>query len=92
MTTLDLIAEVKHRTRLLAERFPGIRELESIGLQLDYLGDYIAGKNEGQRLQDINIGLLTVREVEPRDGELAELLYEVAEWVREQRGESGWPK
>ena len=92
MTISNLIADAKRRTCVLTERFPGIRELESIRVQLDYLSDYAAGKNEGERLRDINIGVIAVREVEPRDEELAELLYEVAEWVRKRRGESGWPK
>ena len=92
MTISDLLAEASIRIGDLQRRFPGVSELESIRLQLLYLGDYAAGHNSGARLSEINLGLMTVREVEPRDEMLAELLYEVAEWLRAQRGQTGWPK
>ena len=92
VTIRALLAEASIRIGDLQKRFPEVRELESIRLQMLYLSDYAAGHNSGARLSEINLGLMTVREVEPRDEKLAELLYEVAEWLREQRGQTGWPK
>ena len=92
MTILELLAEASVRIADLQKRFLGVCEFESIRLQLLYLCEYAAGHNSGARLSEINLGLMAVREVEPRDEELAELLYEVAAWLREQRGQTGWPK
>lgn len=88
----DRIEEAKEQVSGLIGRFSGIRELHSIRLQLEYLGDYVEGRNQGERLHEINIGLMAVREVEPRDEKVAEILYEISDWVRQQMGKSGWPK
>src|SRR5438067_1776840 len=82
-----LLSRASQAVDELVDRFPGIAQLESIRMQLRYIEDYVAGRNAGERLSEVNIGLLTVREVEPRDSRIADLLYEVAESVRQARGE-----
>ena len=53
----------------------------SISIQLEYLIDLEEGRrSDRERLDDINIGVQTVREIEP-DDILAPLLYQVCEEV-----------
>ena len=58
--------------------------LESADIQLGYLSDLLKGKPvDREKIRQINIGLIAVREIEGIDDELAELLYEIDYWVRD---------
>jgi hypothetical protein len=86
------VADAIIQVETLKEREPEVTQLQSILVQLRYLADYVAGRNRGERLGEINIGLLAVREVEPRSEAVAELLHTISGQVRAVRGETGWPK
>ncbi len=92
MIDRELLDRASQAVAELIEQFPGIAQRESIRTQLWYLNDYVEGRNGGDRLSDVNIGLLAVREVEPRAVRVAELLYEIAESVSLEIGEAGWLK
>ena len=69
-------------TESLAERHPADRAIASVVSQLKFLVELEEGKrSDRERLGDITIGALTVREIEPLDDSLAELLYRVVEEV-----------
>jgi hypothetical protein len=60
----------------------------SVCKQLDYLLELAEGKREDrERLNDIIIGVLTMREIEPLDQDAAELLYLVVEEVDKMKAE-----
>jgi len=62
--------------------------LRSVTKQLEYLIEFSAGKrNDRERLKDITIGILTVREIEVLDAGLAEKLYQVDDEVEQMRRE-----
>lgn len=62
----------------LVGEFPSNILVKSIKLQLKYLIDLEEGKEKDRsRLPEINLGLITVREIEGKDDELANILYEV---------------
>ncbi len=70
------------RKRLTAE--PNFPPLQSIEKQLEYLVELDEGRSaDVNRLQDINLGLLAVREFEPHDMQFARLLHEVSRRVEE---------
>lgn len=92
MISKVLLQTAQEQVERLIATWPGVPPLDSIRRQLAYLIEYTDGLNDGGHLADVNLGVLAMREVEPRDVSTAELLYEVAEAVRLARGESGWPK
>ena len=72
------------RTRL-AER-PDFQPLKSIEKQLEYLIELDQGKrSDWQLMQNLNLGLLAVREFEPDDMEFAELIYQATHAAEEVR-------
>lgn len=65
---------------MFCQKYPDNRMLLSIEIQLQYLVDLVSGKvKDRSRLKDINLGVIAVHEVEDRDEDLANQLYEVAE-------------
>ena len=88
----ELPANARAAVEALNTRFHGISQIEAIQMQLNYLTDYVHGVNGGERLSEVNIGLLALREVEPREPQTARLLYAVAEEVRREVGKTGWPR
>jgi hypothetical protein len=65
--------------RTLLVRYPDSRALQSISKQIEFLIDLEKGlTHDANRLHEITIGVLTAREVEPLDGDVAELLYKIA--------------
>lgn len=61
------------------EKSPSNILVKSIQLQLKYLIDLEEGKEKDRsRLSEINLGLIAVREIEGKDDELANILYEVS--------------
>ncbi len=72
----DLADALQRCESLLAGR-PGLPPLVSIRNQLIYLQQVCAGTAGPERLAEIILGLLAVREVEGWDDELADLLHSI---------------
>ena len=73
----------------LHTRYPDDPALNSIIVQLDYLVELETGqRDDRERLNDITIGVLAVREVEPLDREIAEVLYNAVEQVENMKNQS----
>ncbi len=65
------------------EKFPSNILVKSIRFQLKYLIELEEGKEKDRsRLSEINLGLIAVREIEGKDDDLAEILYEVNSIVK----------
>jgi len=88
MTRSDIFQTALAQTENLRSRYPGDTAIQSIIIQLQYLIDLENRKrSDRDRLDDIIIGVLTVREIEPLDERVADLLYEVDEQVELMRNE-----
>jgi hypothetical protein len=60
-------------------RFPDSRALQSIKKQIEFLIGLEKGtEHDVARLREITIGVLTAREVEPLDEDVAEVFYKIA--------------
>jgi hypothetical protein len=87
MTRRELFETSLARVSALLQ-FTGDPALRSAELQLEYLIDLDKeNRTDHQRLHDVNIGLLAVREIEVLDDALADLLYLVAEQVELMKNE-----
>lgn len=53
----------------------------STRLQLNYILDALMGRNDTNKLKEITIGILAVREFEANNEDFANLIYEVVEIV-----------
>lgn len=72
----------------LIQEYPDIQQFESVKNQLNYLLEIEENKRTDiQRLKDIIIGIITVREIEDRDMNVANLMYEVTEEVKKMKEE-----
>ena len=71
------LAEARQRCETLLAARPGLPPLVSIRNQLIYLQQVCAGTAGPERLAEIVLGLLAVREVEGWDDELADLLHSI---------------
>ena len=71
------LAEARLRCETLLAVRPGLPPLVSIRNQLIYLQQVCAGTAGPERLAEIILGLLAVREVEGWDDELADLLHSI---------------
>ncbi|MBU6357916.1 MAG: hypothetical protein KJS79_14470 [Rhodospirillales bacterium] len=71
------LAEALQRCETLLAGRPGLQPLVSIRNQLIYLQQVCAGTAGPERLAEIVLGLLAVREIEGRDDELADLLHSI---------------
>ena len=71
------LAEARKRCETLLAARPGLAPLVSIRNQLIYLQQVCAGTAGPERLAEIILGLLAVREVEGWDDELADLLHSI---------------
>lgn len=88
MTRLDIFKTALAQTNSLRSRHPDDTAIQSIIKQLDYLVELEERKrNDRERLNDIIIGVLTVREIEPLDESVAETLYKVVEQVEEMKNQ-----
>lgn len=89
MDRVDFLQMVKSKAIEYQTRFSNDVTIESILKQLDFLIALSEGKRfDRERLADIIIGILTVREIEPVDYELAEQLYKVVDIVEEMKREA----
>ncbi|CAG4911492.1 unnamed protein product [Acidocella sp. C78] len=81
MTMDDLkpdLAEALQRCETLLAGRPGLQPLISIRNQLIYLQQVCAGTAGPERLGEIILGVLAVREIEGWDDELADLLHRIS--------------
>ena len=80
MTRSQLFAQALSGCQRLLATYPAHPPLQSAVAQLEYLIALESGaRSDRHQLRDINIGLLTVRELEVLDPELADTLYAVSE-------------
>ena len=88
MGWLELFQKTLDRFKLFRRQYPDNGMLLSIEIQLQYLVDLEAGtEKDRERLKDINLGVIAVREVEDRDENLANQLYEVATAAKQMLNE-----
>lgn len=77
MTKIEIFQKALDGCRKLGQQFPDNPLLKSAQTQLSYLIDLETGKRQDrERLSDINIGLIAVREIEGVDDDLANWIYE----------------
>lgn len=78
MNRVDLFQKAKAGAERLQRRYPEDSSIASIINQLSFLIDLELGvRSDAVRLNDIIIGVLALREIDPLDSGLAELLYSV---------------
>jgi Tsi6 len=82
MNRLGLLTEALAKSKNLQEQFPEVQTIGSIIRQLEYLIGVESGVNDRSRLDEIILGVQAAREIEPLDGDLAELLYQVNDVAR----------
>ena len=76
---LELFSEARVRCEELMLSYPENRALISIAKQIEYLIGLESGVHcDRSRLKEIVIGVLTAREIEPLDADVASLFYKVA--------------
>ena len=86
MTNADLVRAALTRCRHMQEGEPALLPLQLLERQLEYLLDLEEGRAVDRRhLGELTIGVVTAREIEPRDPEFAEVLYRVVELVERLR-------
>jgi hypothetical protein len=78
-----MFLKAKQATEELQLQYPQDSTIGSVIKQLSFLVELERGdRSDAERLNDIIIGVLALREIEPLDSSLAELLYSVAEEVQ----------
>ncbi len=86
MKKKQLLLQSIDRCERLLVIYPDMPQLESLRGQLGYLLDLEEGRTSDlSNLSRLSIGLITAREIDDRDPELAELLYQVMDTVRKTR-------
>ena len=92
MTRHELFTSALLRARGFVERYPSEPAIQSILRQLEYLIAVEEGKrSDFQRLKEIIIGVLAMREIEVLDEGFAELLYSVDAEVDKMKYEKRLP-
>lgn len=82
MNRIDCLHVALKRSLELCCQYPEDYAARSITKQLEYLVELESGtRSDFERLDDIIIGILTLREIEPLDINAAELFYKVVEEV-----------
>jgi hypothetical protein len=82
MDTSDVLEQTLASARRYRERYKKDPAIASIINQLTYLTDLRSGRrSDWDRLKDLTLGILAVREIEPLDPALADLIYDVSEEV-----------
>src|SRR5438552_16045210 len=80
MARLDKLSTALARAREVHDRYTADQSVTSVINQLDYMIELEEGKRtDAQRLGEIILGILAIREIEPLDADLADMLCEVAE-------------
>lgn len=76
---LDLLVDGQEKCLQLLMRYPRNSALTSVARQIEYLIALEKGElSDRSRLKDINIGVLTAREIEPLDDVASETFYQIA--------------
>lgn len=82
MNRMDLFLKAKAEAEKLQLKYPNDTSIDSVVKQLTFLIELERGeRSDAIRLNDIIIGVLALKEIEPLDPSLAELLYSVTEEV-----------
>lgn len=82
MSRIELFLRAKAEAERLHLKYPKDSTIDSIIKQLSFLIELDRGeRSDAIRLNDIIIGVLALREIDPLDPNLAELLYSVMEEV-----------
>lgn len=84
MTTKQAIKKIENTLNKSFEFFPQDshwQPIVSIRIQLDYLKNVLERKNDKSKLNEINIGLVSVREFESDYEDFANMIYEIVEIV-----------
>ena len=82
MDRIDIFLKAKAETENLQVRYPADPSIESVLKQLSFLIELQRGeRSDAIRLNDIIIGVLALKEIEPLDPDVAEILYSVAEEI-----------
>ncbi|MGI4791472.1 MAG: immunity protein Tsi6 family protein [Janthinobacterium lividum] len=77
MTRIEIFQQALDGCRKIGQQFPDNPLLKSAQIQMQYLIDLESGKRQDrERLSEINIGLIAVREIEGVDDDLANWIYE----------------
>jgi predicted nucleotidyltransferase len=88
MTRLELFRTALERTEELERRYPDDRAVEQCAIQFRYLIALELGeRNDRRNLENVNIGVLAVREIEPLDPSLADMIYKAVEEVELMKNE-----
>lgn len=83
---IKLFEKAVSEIQMLIEQYPMIEQFQSVKIQLEYLIDIEEKRRtDYERLEDINIGLITVREIEDRNMDTANLMYEVTSEVEKMK-------
>jgi hypothetical protein len=88
MKTLELLSSTLVSAENFRERHPADQAIASIVNQLKFLIELEQGTRTGwNRIKDLTLGVLAVREIEPLDKSLAEHLYKVLEEVSQMQSQ-----
>ena len=72
----------------LIDAYPEVSPFESVRNQIKFLIELEEGtRQDSNRLKDIIIGVITVREIEDRDMEVADLMYDIVTEVKKMKEE-----
>jgi hypothetical protein len=86
MNRLSLFKKTLEMCRARLKKSSTSQPLHSIEKQLEYLIDLEEGRRSDiERMADLNLGLLAARELEPHDMELANLVYDVTQAVKQMK-------
>lgn len=76
---LTLLQNGKAKCYDLLSKYPNSVALQSVAKQIEYLINLEEGaQSDRSRLKDITIGVLTAREIEQLDEDVAEIFYKIA--------------
>ena len=86
MNRLDLFKTAIFQVNELGSHYPSDAAFNSVRVQLEYLVELETGKRKDrERLNEIIIGVLASREIEPLNAAVADVLYEVVGEVEQMK-------
>lgn len=88
MNRIKDLTEAKALLAALCARYPDASVVTSMQTQLDYLIDLESGViTDHERLDEIILGVQAAREIEPRDQDVANKIYQIVDIVEEMKAE-----